>query len=307
MGIELVTATSDEELQAGLDVLGALRPETVVELDELKAWQALVPGSLRVNGLLDGAIAGCASVNRFPGATGDVANARVDVLAHARRRGLGSALYGAISRHAAGVGVVKLDVWIGSEEADGLAFAEHRGFSEVMRVREVELDLGSTTPAPVEPPPGVDVVSLAERPDLGPGMYEVGLEAIPDMPSLEPIEVGPYETWKGYELDVAMRRPDLTTIALAGDEVIGYAVLSERAGGRLGKHRLTGVKRAWRGRGVARALKQAQIAAARASGMERLITENADGNAPMRAVNARLGYRPRPDVLWLRGPLAPRV
>jgi hypothetical protein len=58
---------------------------------------------------------------------------------------------------------------------------------------------------------------------------------------------------------------------------------------------------------VALALKQRQIAAAQASGMHRLITENADGNAPMRAVNERLGYAPAPDVMWLRGPLAPGV
>jgi len=138
-------------------------------------------------------------------------------------------------------------------------------------------------------------------------MYEVGLEAIPDMPTIDPVEVGSYEEWKAFELDTAMIRPDLTTVALAGDEVIGYAILTARSAGRIGKHRLCGVKRAWRGRGVALALKQRQIAAAQASGMQRLVTENAEGNAPMRAVNERLGYAPAPEVLWLRGPVAAAV
>ena len=33
------------------------------------------------------------------------------------------------------------------------------------------------------------------------------------------------------------------------------------------------------------------------------MTGNDIDNAPMRAVNARLGYRPTPDLLAMRGPL----
>jgi hypothetical protein len=34
-----------------------------------------------------------------------------------------------------------------------------------------------------------------------------------------------------------------------------------------------------------------------------LVTGNDEDNAPMRAVNARLGYQPLPDEVFLRGPL----
>jgi RimJ/RimL family protein N-acetyltransferase len=64
------------------------------------------------------------------------------------------------------------------------------------------------------------------------------------------------------------------------------------------------VKRAWRGRGIASALKRAQIAWAIKNGIEVLETTNEVRNAPMRAVNEKLGYRPAPGRIHLRGPVA---
>ena len=71
----------------------------------------------------------------------------------------------------------------------------------------------------------------------------------------------------------------------------------------LGAHHATGVARAHRGRGLATALKRAQIDRARAAGLNELVTWNEDGNAPIRAVNARLGYRITRAVVTYRGPL----
>jgi mycothiol synthase len=70
-------------------------------------------------------------------------------------------------------------------------------------------------------------------------------------------------------------------------------------------HRLTAVKRAWRRRGIATALKLAQIGAARRSGLARLVTTNEERNVPMRSINDALGYRPEPrlSTIVLRGPL----
>jgi RimJ/RimL family protein N-acetyltransferase len=67
---------------------------------------------------------------------------------------------------------------------------------------------------------------------------------------------------------------------------------------------MTGVARAWRGRGLARALKAATIAWAMDNGLEALEGSNDIENAPMRAVNRRLGYQPEPDEIQFRGPLA---
>ena len=66
------------------------------------------------------------------------------------------------------------------------------------------------------------------------------------------------------------------------------------------------MKRAWRGCGIARALKRAEIAWAKSAGYERLSTTNELRNEPIRRLNERLGYRPVPGRIFLRGPLASR-
>ena len=93
--------------------------------------------------------------------------------------------------------------------------------------------------------------------------------------------------------------------AVAGDEVIGYAKFSlTSAQPTTAHHDLTGVKRAWRGRGVARALKATQIGWAKAHGYEELRTTNDERNAPIRRLNQQFGYRPSIGRIYLIGPLA---
>ena len=75
-------------------------------------------------------------------------------------------------------------------------------------------------------------------------------------------------------------RPEATFVAVAGDEVVGYAKFSLTAAQpTTAHHDLTGVKRAWRGRGLARALKATQITWAKANGYEELRTRNDERNA----------------------------
>ncbi len=49
-------------------------------------------------------------------------------------------------------------------------------------------------------------------------------------------------------------------------------------------------------------MKRATIGWAIANGLEALEAGNDVDNAPMRAINARLGYEPLPDTLVMRGP-----
>jgi len=53
----------------------------------------------------------------------------------------------------------------------------------------------------------------------------------------------------------------------------------------------TGVRREYRGRGIAVALKLKVIDFARRNGYEKMKTWNASNNAPMLAVNAKLGFK----------------
>jgi mycothiol synthase len=98
--------------------------------------------------------------------------------------------------------------------------------------------------------------------------------------------------------------PDATFVALHDGEPIGYAQLAwdDRAHG-IASHDMLAVRRAFRGRGVAGALKAAQIVWALEHGLTELRTGNEERNRAARAVNARYPYLPMPDNLVLRGPL----
>ena len=136
-------------------------------------------------------------------------------------------------------------------------------------------------------------------------MYEVACEAYPDVPGDRDTAMEPYEDWLAHDMRGSGDLPEATFVAVAGDEVVGYAKFSlTNARPHVATHDMTGVKRAWRGRGVAGALKWAQIAWAKEAGYERLETQNEVRNEPIRRLNVRLGYRPAPGRLVMRGPLA---
>jgi GNAT superfamily N-acetyltransferase len=97
-------------------------------------------------------------------------------------------------------------------------------------------------------------------------------------------------------------RADAVFVALAGGEVAGYAKLSMSARNGYVMHDMTGVKRVHRGRGIASALKRAEIAWAKRDGFRTLETFNDEDNAPIRALNVKHGYRPARGNVTLRRP-----
>jgi mycothiol synthase len=68
------------------------------------------------------------------------------------------------------------------------------------------------------------------------------------------------------------------------------------------EHGLTAVRRSHRRQGIATALKRAQMAWAAEHGYRELVSDMVEGNAAMRAVNERLGYRPLRPVSVVSGP-----
>ena len=99
-------------------------------------------------------------------------------------------------------------------------------------------------------------------------------------------------------------RPEWTFVAVAGEEVVGYSKWSlTTAQPHTAHHDLTAVKRSWRGRGIAGALKSAQLAWAKENGYTKAVTNNEERNAPIRRLNERFGYLPAGGRILMRGPL----
>ncbi len=103
-----------------------------------------------------------------------------------------------------------------------------------------------------------------------------------------------------FDIARPTRDPRLSFVALVDGRVVGFA--SVDVIGDNGYHGLTAAVREHRRRGIARAVKQHQIATARMLGIQRLVTESEERNEPMRRLNASLGYRPIPGWSFLPVP-----
>lgn len=308
-GIAIRVATTDDDLAILVEIVQATTPEEPTTPDELRWADTTYPGGVRFLADLDGTVVGAATVGRIHVQAPDYPDlwGTLGVVAAARRRGVGSALLDAIARSAAAAGKTGLQVRCRADRPESIAFLVHRGFTELERMKAVRLELAGRTQPAVEVPDGLELTSLAERPGLVAGVHAVALETFADIPGGdEPMAVGDLAEFRARDVDRPGIPPDAFMVAVVSgtDRVVGYASL-QHVPGRPGVawHDMTAVHRDWRGRGLATTLKLASIGWAVRHGLTALETGNDEANAPMRAVNARLGYEPLPDEVILRGPL----
>lgn len=296
MPAELRRVDGEADIEAFLAIRAAVDPEYPMTRESWDDDQSK-PGRIDLLARSDDVPAGCAFAGKLwndPGSTTGFVSIRV--LDGHRRQGLGTALLRAVSAHVEALGCAKLFSITRAPELAG--FLEHHGLVEVGRAQEVELEPASSD---VGPPslPGIEIVAVTE--ELVAGMHAVAFEADADIPSPEPVVTGTIERWRERHLGPLALR-DLSFAALADGEVVGYAILG-RESQHVAEHWMTGVARDWRGRGIAKALKQTQIVAAREAGIGLLRTQNDLGNAPMRRINEQLGYRPSVEWIHFSGPV----
>jgi GNAT superfamily N-acetyltransferase len=234
-----------------------------------------------------------------------VARMELGVVREARGHGVGSALLASLGPWGAALGYRELVGSVQAADAASLAWTERRGFFEVGRNTRLVLDLAGLEAPEGAPPAGIEIVTWAERPELARGIYTVACEAYADVPDAEDDEAMPsFEEWLSIDMQGASDRPEATFVALAGSEVVGYAKLHlSPALPDVGSHDMTGVLRAWRRRGIAGALKRAEIAWAKQNGFTKLRTAPEERNEASRQLNERYGYLPEPGEVIVRGPI----
>jgi mycothiol synthase len=296
---------SEAEEQLSLDVYNSVWPHDRVSLAEVHSFKASLLDSIDLLARVDGEVVGSAFAAIEPSRP-QLVLLLLTVLAEHRRRGAGTELWRAVSEWARERGRDRLEAVVADNDPDSLAFARQRGFREERREAGVALDLRAVDAPRVDLPDGIEIVTWADRPELARGMYEVACEAYVDVPGSEQDEVEPFEDWLAHDMGGSGDDPAATFVAIAGDEVVGYAKFSLTAATpTIAHHDLTGVRRAWRGRGIARALKATQIGWAKANGYEELRTRNEERNAPIRHLNAEFGYRPATGRIYLVGSALP--
>jgi GNAT superfamily N-acetyltransferase len=287
--------SSADDMRRSLEIYNEVWPRRAATAEDVQAWEQASIATDDFLGAIDGVDAGSAAAG-IATSRPELCLVFITVLPSLRKRGVGSALLETVSTWSQDHGVEELETSVESDDAESLAFALRRGFREHSREVGLELKLSDLEPPAINAPAGVEIVLLSDHPELATGAYEVGAEALPDIPGSEDWTPPPFEQFLAAHL-----RGLAIFVAVAGEEVVGYAKLHEKAGGDTATHGMTALKRAWRGRGIAKALKRAQIAWAKANGIERLAATNEERNAAMQHINASLGYREVPGRVMLRG------
>ena len=204
-----------------------------------------------------------------------------------RRRGLGAALYDRIETRLRGCGAVRIAT--APSDEDGRRFLLARGFEIAAVVRNSELDPRTVT-ASAEPAPGLRVAALAEALGQAPALYRLYAEGRADVPSATPRPPWTFEEWRAETIDAPLTDLDASVVVFEGDEPVALAWLSSDRPGRRAEALMAATRRDRRGRGLATLAKIESVHRAAALGITRILTSNDLANAPMLAVNRRLGF-----------------
>jgi mycothiol synthase len=285
---------TDADLESWIHVRRRVLPNESAGTVALLRERA-TPERLLLVAELDGAVAGSGLGDRSD--TAGRAFVAPRVVPEARRRGVGTALLRALAAHALTLGVSEAVAHVDGRDPASIAFAHRFGFDEVDRqVEQVRL-LGDE-PEPPPLPAGIEVFTVADRPELLRQAYELGRQGYADMATDRPATV-PLEVWLREEATL----PEGSFVALADGEIVGYCGLCDHDSPGVAEDGLTVVRRDWRRRGLATALKRRELAWAAAAGFRQVVTWTQRGNEAMRRVNEALGYTAREVSLTMAAPL----
>src|SRR6187399_2036884 len=248
-------------------------PESIVTEEGTRHWLASAPERAELALLAweeDDELLGWATAARNWWASApDGGILSITVEPSRRREGIGTALADAADEHLDRLGVRTTRA--GSlDEPGAWALAARRGFTELAAA--------------------VELVPLAELDDPAP-IHELDLELSRDIPN-EDYDAIELEEWKADFWRSPLIDDDASLVALVGGQLAGLTMIRiDRPGGRA-QNNLCGVRRPYRGRGLALLLKSHSLRRAAELGATIALTDNDETNAPMLAVNQRLGYKP---------------
>lgn len=218
------------------------------------------------------------------------------------RRGVGSALWEMIWNYLREQGAERVVSEVRDSDPEGLSLARREGFIIERHVFTSHLDLQAFDSTPYHP-------LRARLQDQG--LRFCALSDFPVMPEIDRklcalnyaiVQDVPGETWdkdrypEFFEkriLNASWFRRDGQLLAIDGDSWVGLAGVSLSLETQEAFNTVTGVLRSYRGRQIATVLKVLAARYARREGALSIGTNNDSLNAPILAVNTRLGYRPQ--------------
>lgn len=218
-------------------------------------------------------------------------------------------LYGGLEDDARADGAAKATSWAWEWDALRIGMLQARGYREERRERFWELDLIagreriSTMAAESRKRmerEGIRILTLGEDddPEAVAKLKRMSDEAEADVPTTVPHVPFGLDEFKQWLASPALR-PDRIWIGRLGDDIVGISMLAYPPVRGVVSTDWTGMARAARGRGIARALKCETLMQAIALGVDRVRTDNDSTNLPILHINETMGYTRRPDAIQL--------
>jgi mycothiol synthase len=236
--------------------------------------------------------------------------ANIRVAPDVRGRGLGSQMLVRLEAHARANGAPRLQGAVRDEEPAGLRFANKHGYREFHRRYDSYLDVDRFDASRFE-----DAKTIALRAGVRVDRYDT-LEA--EAPDRVAFQRSTYESLSTTQMDIPRPEPlpppppfeavrevyfendtfarDSSVVALRDGRVVGTSITIIDPEG-VAYTVYTGVDRAERGKGIALAMKLAILDRLKARGIKLFGTTNDEANAPMRGINAKLGYVMAPPTI----------
>ena len=276
--------------------------------DEWREWERLDPPKEQLRIVVEttaGRIAATATIGpgTFPrpdGAQfGEVGTFRAD-----RRKGIGTALLAVIEAEARRRSAPRIVSGTSIAIAGSLEWAERHGYREMGRRIESYVDVTTFDPRPLQEivdrvtTSGIRLVTLqdllagkddAAREAFWRALYDAEAPMWEDVPWADPRPHWPYDRFRTLLVDSGKLVHEATVVAMDGDTIAAFTSTG-RQGTDRGYTWMTGTGRAYRGRGLATAMKVRMLAGAKAAGLRAMLTTNDEPNKSMRGINAKLGY-----------------
>jgi GNAT superfamily N-acetyltransferase len=301
---DLVTlrAATLDDIPAAADVRASVESDLVITAEGMVTWVANLPADADVFLLAaeaEGRMVGwCNAWRDVFGGGRDIGFIDVVVVADHQRQGLGTQL---LTRGLAHVGEIGVGT-VRASSVDGpaqRAICDRFGFAERHASSTSALDPRTVDPLPV--PEGVVLTSFGEIDDPRP-LYELDLEVSRDIPGDESLDAMTFEQWSVRFWHSVFADDEASLAAYVDGELAALTMLRVDRPSARAFNNITGTRRAYRGRGLARLLKTHSLQRAAAAGATIAFTNNDETNAPMLAVNHALGYRHSTRrIEWERG------
>ncbi len=294
----------DFNIEAVVEIASAIRPDTLDSVAEYVARHDAERRAGRVSvrwlASIEGHVIGSAYVGESPSFPSEFIAVYTEVHPDHQRRGYGRALLEHAETTATNRGGKTAYSWSDETQPRSWRVLENAGYREVERGWQSVLDLSQCDPERLQglvdrvAAAGIRIASVKsigrERDDWKRELHHLFTDVEMDVPSPFSIQRLPFADFEAQSLGSRFVS-DGFFVALDGGQLVGLTEPHrvDDAPGVIAQ-RLTGVRHDYRGRGIAMALKARTALWALESGYSSIRTHNSQSNAPMLAINDRLGF-----------------